>query len=493
MEVTAAIIKDRDAILICRRPAGKQHPLLWEFPGGKMEPGETPEQCVVRECREELDITLEVLAPFATVTRREKGEEVRIQFFLCALRQGKPKAMEHQDMQWIRPAQWREFSFCPADEEMVKKLERETGQAEFDLQDYLVAGVEGIVKGALRATVKNPRESLFLARFAKASAAASRRRKTAEERGEHIPPFLIASITSLCNLHCAGCYARANHACSDKAAAGELTAGEWRDIFLQAADLGISFILLAGGEPLLRRDVVEAAGGIPDILFPIFTNATLLGRDYLDLFALRRNLVPIVSIEGNQETTDRRRGAGTYQGAAAAVEGLKKRGILFGASVTVTTENLGEVTDPGFLQKLYDSGCRVVIYVEFVPVTPNSRDLAPGETEREVLRERLAALRKTFGDMVLVSFPGDERSSGGCLAAGRGFFHVDAQGGAEPCPFSPYSDTSLRRVSLREALRSPFFSALREGGTLLEDHAGGCVLFEKQDLVKRLLEEGAGS
>ena len=89
--------------------------------------------------------------------------------------------------------------------------------------------------------------------------------------------------------------------------------------------------------------------------------------------------------------------------------------------------------------------------------------------------------------MVFISFPGDEKSSGGCLAAGRGFFHINSHGGAEPCPFSPYSDVNIRDRSLRDAMNSPLFTALRSGDLLADDHKGGCVLFDKREQVQALL------
>ena len=95
--------------------------------------------------------------------------------------------------------------------------------------------------------------------------------------------------------------------------------------------------------------------------------------------------------------------------------------------------------------------------------------------------------------MVFISFPGDEKSSGGCLAAGRGFFHINSHGGAEPCPFSPYSDINVKNTSLRQALRSPLFTALREQNVLLEDHSGGCVLFERRETVEALLAQRAAA
>ena len=364
---------------------------------------------------------------------------------------------------------------------------------EFRLGAYLTNGVEKIVKGAIRATLTDPKESAFMARFALSSKEASRKRARAEQNGENIPPFLIASITSACNLHCAGCYSRQNHACTDSTPVDQLTTEDWKNIFAEAKELGINFILLAGGEPLLRRDVIEAAGEYPDILFPVFTNGTLLNDEYIKLFDRKRNLLPVLSIEGRQQKTDERRGDGIYTRLKNAMERIRNNHLIFGASVTATTANLQEITGKEFLDELRDSGCKAVIYVEFVPVTEESKDLAPGDEEREYLRERLNVIRKEYPDMVFISFPGDEKSSGGCLAAGRGFFHINSHGGAEPCPFSPYSDVNVKNTSLREAMRSPLFTALREQDVLMEEHSGGCVLFERRETVERLLAGGTGN
>lgn len=361
----------------------------------------------------------------------------------------------------------------------------------FDLQNYLIAGVEGVVSEALKATLKNPRESAFMLKFAAASRAASKKRRIAEDSGEHIPPFLICSITSQCNLHCAGCYSRCNHATTDTEPVRQLTGEEWLRIFDEADALGISFILLAGGEPMLRRDIIEAAGKKQNILFPIFTNGTFIDERYFALFDKCRNLVPIMSIEGGKAITDDRRGAGIYDKLIANMEEFRRRGLIFGASVTVTTQNYREVCADEFLDGLAERGCKAVIFVEYVPVTEESRALAPDDAERAHLMERLAYLRENRPEMVYIAFPGDEKSSGGCVAAGRGFFHINSHGGAEPCPFSPYSDINVRNTSLREALHSPLFTALQSGDLLLDDHEGGCVLFEKRALVETLIGQSA--
>ena len=359
----------------------------------------------------------------------------------------------------------------------------------FDLQSYLAQGVEKIVSDILKATLRNPKESAFMLKFAAASRSASKKRKDAEANGEHIPPFLIASITSQCNLHCEGCYSRCNHATVDAAPVQQLTAEEWSRIFDEADALGISFILLAGGEPMLRRDVIEAAGRKKQILFPIFTNGTFLDEEYRTLFDKCRNLIPVISIEGSRERTDARRGAGIYDQLIANMDAFRRRGLVFGASVTVTAQNYQEVTSQAFLESLSGNGCKAVIYVEYVPVTEATRALAPTDAERAYLMDAIGTLRKEHPEMVYLSFPGDEKSSGGCVAAGRGFFHINSHGGAEPCPFSPYSDINVRGTSLREALHSPLFTAIRSGGLLADDHAGGCVLYEKRDQVEALLAQ----
>lgn len=153
-------------------------------------------------------------------------------------------------------------------------------EGKMDLQEYMTAGVENIMKNAVKVTLTNPAQSIFMTRFAVAAKASSKKRAMSEKEGEHIPAFLIASITSSCNLHCAGCYARAAHSCADTEPVEQLSAQEWDHIFEQAEEMGISFILLAGGEPMIRRDVIEKAGDRQNILFPIFTNGTLMNDTY---------------------------------------------------------------------------------------------------------------------------------------------------------------------------------------------------------------------
>ncbi|MBQ6582296.1 MAG: radical SAM protein [Mogibacterium sp.] len=359
---------------------------------------------------------------------------------------------------------------------------------QFDLQKHIEQGVEQIVADTIKATLKNPKESAFMVKFAAASRKASKTRMKYEQEGLHVPGFLIASITSSCNLHCAGCYSRCSNATNDEAPVRQLTSAEWLRIFREADELGISFIMLAGGEPMIRRDIIEEAGKMQNIIFPVFTNGTFVDEKYFRLFDSCRNLIPVLSIEGNQEITDARRGKGIYNIVMNNMERFRENGLIFGASITVTTENCREVTSPEFLDKLIDRGCKLVIYVEFVPVTEEAAYLAPGEPERAYMAETLDHLRgEVYPEVVMLSFPGDELAMGGCMAAGREFFHINSHGGAEPCPFSPYSDVNIRDTSLKEAIRSQLFQALQDQGLLSGEHVGGCVLYERREQVEAIL------
>lgn len=359
--------------------------------------------------------------------------------------------------------------------------------------EYLNNGVALIIKQALKATLKNPLESAFILKYMSAQQSASKKRLQSEEEGIHIPPFLIASISAQCNLFCSGCYARANSSISETVCGQQLDDGEWARIFLEAQEMGIAFILLAGGEPFLRRNVIMAAAKFLDIVFPVFTNGTMFDEDYIKLFNKSRNLVPILSLEGDRAQTNARRGDGVYTKLCDAMVKLKEKGILFGASITVTKQNLITVTDEAYIRTLYDFGCKVVIFVEYVPVSEVAGELPPDAQDRLILLKRQDELREKFENMLFIAFPGDEEEFGGCLAAGRGFFHINPEGSAEPCPFSPFSDTTLKTSSLKEALNSPLFKTLNLGGYLTGEHLGGCTLFNREAEIKALTGDGTMS
>ena len=121
-DVVAALIWDQDKFMICQRPAHKARGLLWEFVGGKVEPGESMDDALVRECREELDISVNVGEIYLQVFHKYPDISIRLTLFHCTVASGTPKLLEHADLRWITPAQIPDFDFCPADEEILLRI-----------------------------------------------------------------------------------------------------------------------------------------------------------------------------------------------------------------------------------------------------------------------------------------------------------------------------------------------------------------------------------
>lgn len=121
-EVVAALIRDGERFMICQRPAHKARGLLWEFVGGKVEPGETKQAALVRECREELDVTVSVGEPYMDVVHDYPDLLVHLTLFSARIAEGTPRLLEHNDLRWITPAEIPEYDFCPADVEILDRI-----------------------------------------------------------------------------------------------------------------------------------------------------------------------------------------------------------------------------------------------------------------------------------------------------------------------------------------------------------------------------------
>jgi len=321
------------------------------------------------------------------------------------------------------------------------------------------------------------------------------KRNRAAQDGRTVPSILIASITRRCNLNCAGCYSRQlrgtgnadGTAVTDagdggKDVGGELSDDRFMEIFREGIDMGVGTLMLAGGEPLLRRSLMRRAAALRGPLIPVFTNGTLLDEEYFTLFASSR-LVPIFSIEGDSSFTEKRRGSGIHEGLMEKAAELKRRGILFGFSITLTSGNADQILSPDFLGRVERTGAAVVFLVEYVPVTPGTENLVLTAPQKELLVT--PGIFDSFRFSV-VRLPGDEEMFGGCLAAGRGFIHIADNGRLEACPFAPFSDTSAADKPLSFALESPLMKAIRTRHAELTETSGGCALWNKRGWVASL-------
>lgn len=305
-----------------------------------------------------------------------------------------------------------------------------------------------------------------------------------ERDGLLVPPVIIASITSRCNLACAGCYMQHRGGTAHRA---EMSPAVLASLVDQADELGVSALVVAGGEPLVRLpEILALAQAHPALLVPVFTNGLLIDDDAADRIAACRNIVPLISFEGFREETDARRGSGVFNQLLAACRRLKDRQVFFGISVTTTRENMARVTDEAFIRQMLDCGARVFAYVEYVPMEPGTEGLVLKDGQKKDLQRILAEHNRKFPSLFLC-FPGDEDYYGGCLAAGRGFVHISPAGDLEPCPAAPYSDANLTAVPLKDALRSRLLARLRKEPAVLAETEGGCALHANRAWVEELV------
>ena len=346
------------------------------------------------------------------------------------------------------------------------------------------------LKDAVRITLKDPSQARFFLRMLRSQREAARTRQKWENKGLHVPPFLIASVTNRCNLQCKGCYAQA-HA-QHRPLGAEMSEYKLRSVIAEARELGISAILFAGGEPFVRKELTSITRDFPEIIFPIVTNGTLLDDALIQKLKEQRNVWPVLSIEGLEGDTNGRRGNGVHQRVQTAMKRLKDNGIFFGCSLTVTRSNVSTITDEHFMQDLIKAGGKLFFFVEYVSINEETEDWVLTNEQRADLLAAADAFRATLPGL-FIAFPGDEKQFGGCLAAGRGFVHISPEGNLEPCPFSPYSDTNLRDVSLKEGLQSHFLQAIRQNHSQLTETVGGCALWTEREWVRSLLPEKISS
>ncbi len=302
--------------------------------------------------------------------------------------------------------------------------------------------------------------------------------------GVQIPPMIIFSVTNDCNLDCAGCYVKILHQTSEK----ELTHVQFKAVIQQASDLGVSVILLAGGEPLMREGLLDTIKKFPNMIFLLFTNGTLLDDAAIRSIKKQGNILPVISIEGDQQDTDLRRGGGIYERAVEVFAKLKEEKMMFGTSITQTRKNFELVNNEGYLVDMMDKGCKVFFFINYLPIDPKTSDLVL--THQQVLQHLsiLEDLRVKY-PALFMAFPGGEVELGGCLAGGKGLVHINPLGDVQPCPFSPFSDANLKEVSLLDALRSRRLQTIRNSGDLLDESDGACALWKNkawvEDLYKR--------
>ena len=297
------------------------------------------------------------------------------------------------------------------------------------------------------------------------------------------PPFtVLLSPTMKCNLRCKGCY-------SGKYTRYEGLSYELLDrIVGEARDLGSMFTVLSGGEPLTRKDdLFRLVEKYNDMYFMFYTNGTLIDDAVADRLAELGNAGAVMSLEGFEERTDARRGEGVFKKVMAAMDRLKDRGVAFGTSLTVTRHNIEEITSDEFFEHLLNKGIMVCWLFLFLPVGKDPDvSLMPTPEQREQLRQRGSQLRDKY-PIFIADFWNDAPHVGGCIAGGRNYIHINANGDVEPCVFTHFAVDKIHDKSLLEVLQSDFFRSIRSKQPYSENLLTPCMIIDNPDVYREVV------
>ena len=325
--------------------------------------------------------------------------------------------------------------------------------------------------------VRHPRYLPGFMRLVRTVGQSRRARARALVEGVKAPPFLVLSVTSKCNLRCAGCYAGDVGTVSDRPTASGLELDEWYGIVDEAVKLGVMAFMIAGGEPFLMPGITRLFRDYPDRLFLVFTNGTALQPADYEILRKCSNTVVVVSLEGDRDLTDERRGRGVYEKALGTLDRLREAGVLTGIAVTVSAANSEYWTEPQNIDALMAHAGPLAMFIEQIPTHGCENGAEMTEEQRLRFRKTVVEYRdRAVGGAFIIHSPGDEETLGGCVSAGRGFAHVTPRGDVTACPVSALATHNVRRATLREALASPLFSLIRENGHLLETEGHPCGL-----------------
>ena len=312
-------------------------------------------------------------------------------------------------------------------------------------------------------------------------------RENREKYKCNIPFQILLDPTSACNCKCKGCWA------AEYGHQNNLSYEEMSSIVSQGRELGTHFYMFTGGEPLIRKnDIIKLCEEYPDCAFLSYTNGHLVDEKFCDDMVRVGNIALALSIEGDEESTDDRRGEGNYQKVINAMNLLKSKGCLFGISVCYTRLNVEKVTSDEFLDKMISLGAKFALYFNFMPVGHDAPpELIPTPDQREYMYKWLKKVRngKTGKPMFFMDFQSDGEYVGGCIAGGRNYFHINSAGDMEPCVFIHFSDSNIRTHTLLEALQRPLFMAFRHDQPFNDNHLRPCPMLENpqclRDIVKR--------
>lgn len=329
------------------------------------------------------------------------------------------------------------------------------------------------------------RKKIFENFIINATVAGMERQKVVKEtNGCNVPWAILLDPTSACNLSCKGCWA------AEYEKNLNLSIESWNSIIWQGKGHGTFVYLYSGGEPLVRkRDIIKMCEEHTDCIFAAFTNGTLIDDDFADEVLRVRNFIPIISIEGFEAETDFRRGEGVYAATIRAMEILKRKKLLFGVSCCYTSKNTEVIGSEEYIDDIISKGAKFAWFFTYMPVGIHAdTELMATASQRKFMYRRIHEYRSTK-PLFTMDFWNDGEYVKGCIAGGRCYLHINANGDIEPCAFIHYSDSNIKEKSLLEAYKSPLFMQYHNNQPFNENHLRPCPLLDNPgrltDMVKK--------
>lgn len=308
--------------------------------------------------------------------------------------------------------------------------------------------------------------------------------KYRKEYNCNIPWAILLDPTSACNLHCTGCWA------AEYGNKLNLSFDEIDDIIRQGKEMGVYMYIYTGGEPMVRKkDLIKLCEKHDDCVFLAFTNGTLIDEAFADEMLRVKNFIPAISLEGNEIATDGRRGDGVYQKATKTMELLHSKKLPYGISSCYTSANYDSITSEEYYDSLIEMGAYFIWYFHYMPVGNDaSVDLLPTPEQREVVYRRIREFRLTK-PLFAMDFQNDAEYTKGCIAGGRRYLHINANGDVDPCVFIHYSDSNIREKSLLDIMRSPLFMAYHDNQPFNDNMLRPCPMLENPEKLRKMVEE----
>jgi MoaA/NifB/PqqE/SkfB family radical SAM enzyme len=306
-------------------------------------------------------------------------------------------------------------------------------------------------------------------------------RKEFEKSNGFKPPYLmVISPTMRCNLNCYGCYAGAYNQT-------ELDFDDVVRVIDEGKRYGIFFNVISGGEPFVWDRLLDLFETENDVFFQVYTNGSLIDEKMAEHLAELGNVVPCISVEGFEEETDSRRGKGHFARIMRAMDALRERGVVFGFSATASRENNELIVSDEFVDFYESKGCFIGWYFNYVPIgrRPDTA-LMPTPAQRILRRRRMLELRRDRR-ILLADFWNDGALTGGCIAGGRSYLHINSNGDVEPCVFMHFAVDNINRKSLSEILASGFFRAIRSRIPYSDNFLRPCMIIDHPALLRELV------